>query len=104
MSTPFTNKVITITGGARGIGFATARYIAQRGATVCIADILKPELEKAEESLRAEFKDVKVRADLVDVGDFPQVKKWMDGVKQEYGKIHGCLNGAGETLLTSWRH
>lgn len=46
MALPFSTKVITITGGARGIGLATARYLVQRGATVCIADILKPELAK----------------------------------------------------------
>ena len=47
MALPFANKVITITGGARGMGLATARYLAQRGSTVCLADVLKPELEQA---------------------------------------------------------
>jgi NAD(P)-dependent dehydrogenase (short-subunit alcohol dehydrogenase family) len=95
MAASFANKVITITGGAQGIGFATARYVAQRGATVCIADILKHELEKAARRLRTEFKEVKARVDYVDVGNFSQVKEWIESVKHERGKIDECLNGAG---------
>ena len=34
-----TGKTIFITGGAQGIGEATARLVAQRGATVIIADL-----------------------------------------------------------------
>src|SRR5947208_3523844 len=33
------NKVVAITGGARGIGYATARALAHRGARVAIGDL-----------------------------------------------------------------
>ncbi|EXJ65468.1 hypothetical protein A1O7_01809 [Cladophialophora yegresii CBS 114405] len=32
-------KVYANTGGSSGIGFATARYVSERGGTVCIADV-----------------------------------------------------------------
>lgn len=41
MSQPFTDKVAIVTGAASGIGKATAELLAQRGASVCIADINK---------------------------------------------------------------
>jgi len=33
------NKVVAITGGARGIGHATARALSSRGARVAIGDL-----------------------------------------------------------------
>jgi NAD(P)-dependent dehydrogenase (short-subunit alcohol dehydrogenase family) len=95
---PFMNKVITITGGARGIGFATARYLAQRGATVCIADVLKEDLVKAEESIAKECPDASVTHAVVDVTVAKDVNEWINAVKQEFGKIDGCLNNAGRQL------
>ena len=98
MALPFANKVITITGGARGMGLATARYLAQRGSTVCLADVRKPELEQARKTLEHDFPKVKVQADVVDVRHPDQVNSWIKSVKTNHGKLDGCLNGAGERL------
>ncbi|OCK74114.1 NAD(P)-binding protein [Lepidopterella palustris CBS 459.81] len=92
---PFAGRVITITGAARGIGLATARYLAERGATVCIADVLKEDLTKAEESIKKDFPDVHVTQAEVDVSNSKAVDEWIKSVKEKFGKIDGCVNNAG---------
>jgi len=92
---PFQGNVVTITGGARGIGLATARYLAERGATVCLADVLEDDLVKAEESIAAAFPDINVTYALVDVSNSDMVDEWIKSVKEQFGKIDSCVNNAG---------
>lgn len=97
----FQGKVITITGGARGIGLATARYLAERGATICIADVLKKDLVKAEQGIANDFPDINVKHTVVDVSDSNVVDEWIKSVKEEFGKINCCVNNAGIYFLPS---
>src|ERR1700745_604070 len=50
----FEGRGAVITGGANGIGFATATEFARRGARVVLADVDKPALERAAARLHAE--------------------------------------------------
>jgi NAD(P)-dependent dehydrogenase (short-subunit alcohol dehydrogenase family) len=49
-----TNKIILVTGAAQGIGEATARLCAARGATVVLADLLGEGVASVAASIRDE--------------------------------------------------
>ena len=84
------NKVAVITGGARGMGEATARLFAQEGAITIIADVLADEGEKlaAELGGAAMFK----RLDVTDESGWEQL---VAEVLDRYGRIDALVNNAG---------
>lgn len=86
-------KIIAITGGASGIGLATAKLLSARGATVCVADISLPDLE----STQAHFTPLKVpfMTTKVDVSNREEVDYWLETIVMSYGKLDGAVNGAG---------
>ena len=91
----FFGKIITITGAARGIGFATAEYLVERGATVAISDILKENVEQAVKRLEKDFPAREIVSSVVDVCDATAVEEWLLSIKDMYGRLDGCVNGAG---------
>ncbi|KAL8696304.1 MAG: hypothetical protein Q9224_002862, partial [Gallowayella concinna] len=91
----FTNKVIAITGGASGIGRATAKLLADRGATVSLADIQEEALEATADSIKKANPDAKVLTKLVNVASSQEVKAWIQETVSQFGKIDGAANIAG---------
>ena len=86
-------KVALISGGARGIGAATAKLLAREGAAVVIADILVDE-GKATEALIAESGG---RALFVDL-DVTSEESWQSAVQaavSTFGKLDILVNNAG---------
>ncbi|KFH45411.1 Levodione reductase-like protein [Hapsidospora chrysogenum ATCC 11550] len=89
----FTGKVIAITGGASGIGLATAKAVSERGGTVCIAD-RDPEAITRTDTY---FKDKGVPYSIttVDVSVRDQVEAWTSGIIAQFGRLDGAANVAG---------
>jgi 3-oxoacyl-[acyl-carrier protein] reductase len=84
------DKVVLVTGGAAGIGKATARRFAEAGAKVIICDVNEELGQAAAAALGGEFCKV-------DVGDRQAVQAWVDGVVEKYGRVDVLVNNAGIT-------
>ncbi len=87
------DKVVVITGGSSGIGEATARYLAAKGATVAIAARRVERLEKIVSEIEAA--GGKAKAFSVDVTDKVQVDKLIADVLAAFGRIDVLINNAG---------
>jgi NAD(P)-dependent dehydrogenase (short-subunit alcohol dehydrogenase family) len=84
------NKTFLITGGASGLGFATAKMIVDNGGNAVILDVNVETGEKAETSLGEKVKFVKT-----DVANEEQVQDAIDVAINHFGEIHGVVNCAG---------
>jgi 3-oxoacyl-[acyl-carrier protein] reductase len=84
------DRVALITGGAAGIGKATAQRFIEEGAQVVICDVNPETGQAAAEELgpNAAFYQV-------NVADRQAVQEWVDAVADKYGKIDILVNNAG---------
>jgi NAD(P)-dependent dehydrogenase (short-subunit alcohol dehydrogenase family) len=92
---PFKGKVVAITGGASGMGLATAHYLAERGASLSLADIHRKALDAAKESIENKVPDAKILTTVVDVVKRKQVDDWVASTVSKLGSLDGCVNLAG---------
>ena len=87
------DKVILVTGGSSGIGKSSAEIIGKEGAIVVVADVQ----DEAGELTVSEITKNGGKAfyKRVDVTDFGGVKKAIDNLVVEHGRIDGAFNNAG---------
>jgi 3-oxoacyl-[acyl-carrier protein] reductase len=90
----FYGRVISVTGGSRGIGAAVVRQLAAEGATVYFT--YNSSAEKAN-ALAEELASVPPRVFAVkcDVTDVAQVKDFFARISTEQGKLDGLVTAAG---------
>jgi NAD(P)-dependent dehydrogenase (short-subunit alcohol dehydrogenase family) len=86
------DKVALVTGGASGIGRATAELFAREGARVAVADYSADGRDTVGTIHTAGGEAIFVS---VDVSDSGQVSKMVETVLQTYGRIDILFNGAG---------
>jgi NAD(P)-dependent dehydrogenase (short-subunit alcohol dehydrogenase family) len=86
-------KTAVITGGASGIGFATARALAARGAKLVLADVEGPALDKAVAQLSSS--GAKAEGVVCDVSKLADVNRLADTAFSKMGAVHILFNNAG---------
>lgn len=91
----FENKVVLITGGAGGIGQATALKFLNRGASVELWDMDAEAGEKLVDEWTSEGHQV--HFEVVDVTDYDSVKESMGNLHQRWGRLDVLVNNAGIT-------
>lgn len=89
MQNSLDGKIAVVTGGARGIGYATAMLMASRGAEVIVADCEECRLEK-------QFVEVPT-----DVTDVSQVRRLFEFVGERYGRLNILVANAGKPHLST---
>jgi 3-oxoacyl-[acyl-carrier protein] reductase len=96
------DRVTLITGGAAGIGKATAKRFLEEGARVAICDVDQKAGEETVNELGsgADFRKV-------DVTDRASVQIWVDDVLARHGRVDVLINNAGilrDSLLVKMKN
>lgn len=89
-------RVVALTGGARGIGAATAQALAKAGAKVVIGDL---DVDLAKKSAEA-YDGLALPLDVADQASFAE---FLDGVVREHGRLDALVNNAGFMVLGRMR-
>ncbi|ANF81906.1 3-hydroxy-2-methylbutyryl-CoA dehydrogenase [Acinetobacter sp. NCu2D-2] len=84
------NKVFVVTGGASGLGAATAKYLGERGARVLMVDMNLELGQQLQQELgdQAEFHQL-------DVTNEAQVESFFQTIAQTHAQLNGLINCAG---------
>ena len=93
---PIKDQVVVITGASSGIGLATARMAARRGARVVLAARNEQDLRTVTDEIRADGgRAVHVAADVASESD---VERIADTATREFGGIDTWVNNAGLSI------
>ena len=89
-SCDYSNKVVLITGGTRGIGAVTAQTYLKAGARVIVTGRTPPDSLPAVGDARADFM-------ALDLADHAGMTAVFDGIVERYGRLDVLVNNAGGT-------
>jgi len=94
------DKVAIITGGSRGIGFATARKFLQEGAKVILTASTQASADLAVEKLQGEFPDAQVIGISPDLASLDSVRNAFRDATRKLGCVDILVNNAGVSEST----
>ncbi|WP_161880977.1 oxidoreductase [Deinococcus alpinitundrae] len=88
-------RIAIVTGANSGLGYETARALAQRGATVIMACRSAQKANRAAEAIRALQPAGSVTVMELDLGDLNSVRSFADQFKTKYQRLDLLINNAG---------
>ena len=91
----FTDKVVVVTGAARGIGFATAELVVAEGGRVAVCDRDADAVAVAADKLGGDTLGL-----VGDVRDTAAVAANLDAVLDRFGRVDVLVNNAATQVLT----
>ncbi len=87
------NKVVIITGSARGIGFEIGKHFAENGAKVVLSDINEEAVKESAESLKnLGYASIGIKADVTKEADLQNLVQL---AKETFGTVDIVINNAG---------
>ena len=89
-----------VTGAASGIGRATSLALAREGCHLAVSDVNADGLEETAAAIRAQGR--RVCSHEVDVADKQRMRRYVDEVVDEYGRVNIVVNNAGVTVASSF--
>ncbi len=89
------DKVTIITGGSRGIGYATADKFLSEGAKVIIAASTQASADKAVAKLKEKYPDSVIAGISPDLASLASVREAFQTVSRTYGCVEILVNNAG---------
>src|SRR5437867_2191304 len=93
MNMSFENKVAVVTGAGSGMGLATARAFAEKGAAAALVDINENAVRSAAEKLiAAGHKALAIRCNVVDEAE---VAAMVYQTVSSFGRVDAAYNNAG---------
>ena len=96
---PLSGRTVLVTGASSGIGEATARAVAERGATVLLVARRADELDRVREAI--EVAGGRASAYPCDLTDLPAVDALVERVLAEHGAVDYLVNNAGRSIRRS---
>lgn len=88
-------KTAIVTGGTRGIGFAVVRRFLEAGAKVALFGSRQETVDKALDKIKSEYPDADVMGMSPPLGDYAEVEKAIQSVKEAFGRVDILVNNAG---------
>lgn len=92
-------KVAVVTGGTRGIGFATVKKFLENGAKVILLGSKKESVDKAIEELKAINENYDIDGAWPCLTDLSSVKECFSEIVNKYEKIDILVNNAGMSAM-----
>jgi NAD(P)-dependent dehydrogenase (short-subunit alcohol dehydrogenase family) len=94
----FTDKVVLVTGGSRGLGYQMVRAFAERGADVVITSRKRESCDTVANEVRAIGR--KALAYGCHLGHWDEIDGLVEAAYAEYGRVDVLINNAGMSPVT----
>ena len=94
------NKIAIVTGGSRGIGYATVEKFLREGATVILTASTAENAQKAVNKLKAQNPDAPVYGISPELTSLGSVKEAFGKIVDQFGRIDILVNNAGVSEST----